>query len=458
METVVSNNSGLRKAVSSGIGGLLMLGAMSQVGALTLTSPAFVNNGVIPDTFAFNQSGCTGSNESPPLIFGDIPEGTQSFALVVRDLDAASYLHWKIWNIPVTVDVLPKNFSVSSTWYQGANGYGQPGRLSANRAVTPFAQGVNGYGLYGYGGPCPASGSHRYQFTLYALNTASFWAGAETTEWVGSEPTDAAFLASAIQTTTLTGIRLPTSNTAWMPGILPQTGWWWNSRESGRGYSLERSTTTGNVFLAAYMYTPEWTPTWYSAGLSSTSTYTYSGVLQQYANGQSLTGSYRASSPAAYGNAVVLEPVSETRALLTVVGDAANPGQVVGLSRFEFAPGSLSASVSATAPESGWWWSTLEPGRGYFIEVQRNIAFIAAYMYADSGVPIWYTSYNAMLSSTEFTGNLQMFANGQSMGGAYVKPTLVNANVGAVQLQFTSRTSGTITMPNGTVPISRFAF
>jgi Raf kinase inhibitor-like YbhB/YbcL family protein len=461
METVVSINTGLRKAVSYGIGGLLMLGVASQVSALTLTSPAFINNGVIPNTFAFNQSGCTGSNESPPLIFGDIPEGTLSFALVVRDLDAASFLHWRMWNIPVTVDVLPQNFSVSTTWYQGTNGYGQPSGLSASQvqAVSPFAQGVNGYGIYGYSGPCPAAGgSHRYQFTLYALNTASFWAGAETTEWVGGEPTDATFLASAIQTTTLTGLRLSTSDTAWMPSAIPQSGWWWNSRESGRGYSLERSATSGNVFLAAYMYTPEWSPTWYSAGLPATSTSAYYGLLQQYSNGQSLYGAHSTPSSTAYGNAVVLEPVSNTRALLTVAGDDANPGQVVGVSRFEFAPGSLSASVSATAPQTGWWWSTLEPGRGYFIEVQRNIAFVAAYMYTDSGTPVWYTTYNAMASGSTFSGNLQMYANGQAMGEGYTSPALVSANIGAIQLQFSSPTSGTITLPNGTVPISRFAF
>jgi hypothetical protein len=32
-------------------------------------------------------------------------------------------------------------------------------------------QGTNDFGKIGYGGPCPPSGTHRYRFTLYALDT-----------------------------------------------------------------------------------------------------------------------------------------------------------------------------------------------------------------------------------------------------------------------------------------------
>lgn len=404
--------------------GLTVAGSAS---ALTLTSPAFSDGGVIPNAFVYNQGGCTGGNASPPLVFGDIPAGTQSFALVVRDPDGGNWLHWKVWNVAATVDVFPQNFSASMA----------------------FSQASNEFGGYGYGGPCPPSGSHRYIFTLYALGVPS----------LPGEPTDAQLAAASLQTATLTGYRAPTDNLSWTASAVPQSGWWWNPNESGRGYSIERNAASGNLFLAAYLYSQSGAAMWYSSGMASTSPTAYFGNLYQYSNGQSLTGSYRAPSSTTYGSGATLEVVNADRALLTIIGDGTLPGMVVALRRFEFSPGSLAAVVSPTVPETGWWWSAAESGRGYFLEIQQNTAFVAAYMYNADGTPVWYSTYNAMTSDTAFQGNLQLYANGQPIGAAYVAPTLVNGNVGAIQMNFSSRTAGTLTLPNGSaVPITRFNF
>jgi hypothetical protein len=108
---------------------------------MKLTSPAFTDGGAIPAQYT-----CDGENVSPPLAWDDVPEGTQAFALTVRDPDARDFVHWLLSNIPGDLRELPEG--------QG-DAIGTPGSTS--------------FRTTGWGGPCPPSGEHRYVFTLYAL-------------------------------------------------------------------------------------------------------------------------------------------------------------------------------------------------------------------------------------------------------------------------------------------------
>ena len=75
--------------------------AAAALAPLTLSSPAFAEQGTIPDAFTFSYGGqCNGSNWSPPLEFGGVPSDPQSLALVVQDPDGGNWMHWKAWNIP----------------------------------------------------------------------------------------------------------------------------------------------------------------------------------------------------------------------------------------------------------------------------------------------------------------------------------------------------------------------
>ena len=116
-----------------------------------LTSPAFQANGNIPTRFT-----CHGSDVSPELSWRNAPPGTKSFALIVHDPDApkaGGWTHWVVFNIPASIDRLP----------EGAPKQGEiPGG---------GIQGQSDFGKPGYGGPCPPSGTHRYFFRLYALDT-----------------------------------------------------------------------------------------------------------------------------------------------------------------------------------------------------------------------------------------------------------------------------------------------
>jgi Raf kinase inhibitor-like YbhB/YbcL family protein len=114
--------------------------------SLQLTSDAFSNGQSIPAKYS-----CIGKNISPALAWTEPPAGTQSFALIVDDPDAPgrTWVHWVLFNIAANTRSLPEDFSADSSIAVGNN--------SSNQAS--------------YQGPCPPSGTHRYYFKLYALDT-----------------------------------------------------------------------------------------------------------------------------------------------------------------------------------------------------------------------------------------------------------------------------------------------
>lgn len=122
---------------------------MIMVAAFLLTSPAFLDGMGIPQRYTAD-----GRDVSVPLEWSGTPEGTVSLALVCEDPDAPSgtWTHWVVWNIPADAGGLPEGIDRTVLLSDGT------------------AQGVNSWGDTGWGGPSPPSGTHRYVFTLYALD------------------------------------------------------------------------------------------------------------------------------------------------------------------------------------------------------------------------------------------------------------------------------------------------
>ncbi len=112
--------------------------------AFALSSSDVPQGGAIPRRFT-----CDGANVSPALAWTGAPEGTKSLALVMDDPDARDFAHWLAYAIPPDTTHLAENAGSPATQF--------------------MQQGTNDFGKAGYGGPCPPSGTHHYQFTLYAL-------------------------------------------------------------------------------------------------------------------------------------------------------------------------------------------------------------------------------------------------------------------------------------------------
>ena len=117
---------------------------------ITITSTAFTHGGMIPREYT-----CDGRDISPSMAWAGVPEGTKSLAIICEDPDApmGTWVHWVLFNIPATVNALPKSMTTDKVLENGAR------------------HGINDFRKFGYGGPCPPGGTHRYYFKIYALDT-----------------------------------------------------------------------------------------------------------------------------------------------------------------------------------------------------------------------------------------------------------------------------------------------
>jgi len=111
-----------------------------------LLSAVFRDGAAIPVQYT-----CSGQNVNPPLNIVGKPAGTKSLVLIMHDPDAISgdFVHWTMWDIPSTTE-----------------------GISANSVPVGAVQGPNSSGKNAYSGPCPpaGTGTHHYNFELYALD------------------------------------------------------------------------------------------------------------------------------------------------------------------------------------------------------------------------------------------------------------------------------------------------
>ncbi len=168
---------------------------------MQLTSQSLTPNAAIPTTFAFGKPDGNGQiglsdNNNPHLKWVDVPEGTQSFAIVCVDPDAptdksqanrqdkaidvdfprGSFYHWTVANLPASVTEIAAGAHSNSI---------TPGGKSPGETPSGGVQGQNSYtqwfdgdadmgGTYcGYDGPCPPFNDeriHGYHFIVYAVD------------------------------------------------------------------------------------------------------------------------------------------------------------------------------------------------------------------------------------------------------------------------------------------------
>ena len=127
---------------------------------MNITSSAFTEGGSIPSKYT-----CDGADVSPPLAWGGISDSAKFLVLICDDPDApmGTWVHWVAMNIPPSMTGFDEAVSNDTLTQAGV------------------VQGITDFRRSAYGGPCPPSGTHRYYFKLYALDT-SLSLGSEATK------------------------------------------------------------------------------------------------------------------------------------------------------------------------------------------------------------------------------------------------------------------------------------
>jgi len=131
-------------------------GGRGGVQVMTLTSEAWPDGGAIPAKYTQ-----AGTETSPPLAWGNVPDNVASFVLIVHDIDAVvgsggdDMLHWMRWNIPGTARSLAEGIP---------HGTELPDKTRQISATGPYYRGP---------GALAAGPAHHYVFELFALDVPS---------------------------------------------------------------------------------------------------------------------------------------------------------------------------------------------------------------------------------------------------------------------------------------------
>jgi hypothetical protein len=252
--------------------------------------------------------------------------------------------------------------------------------------------------------------------------------------------------------------------------VTPNTGFWWTSTASGRGYGIE--VQGSSIFLAIYTYDSTGADTWYVASCTLTTT-TCSGSLLSYSGGTKLSNigvAATAPTSSATVGSFTLTVTSSTAATVAITPTGSGT-TTYSLTRFPLGGASTVSSAPSWAPQAGWWWNSTYSGTGWFLENQGTTTsggtttstfFMVGYAYGTDGSGKWYatggSSTQTGSTTSLYSGDLLEYANGPTLTGSSGS-TVQIADKGSGSIQFTSATTATLTLSNGQqIALTRFSF
>jgi len=227
-------------------------------------------------------------------------------------------------------------------WYNPAEG----GRgfvievQGSSMYMAAFLYAASGEATWVYSGG-PMLSATEYQGSLYTFSGGPALTGAYKTPTQNpgtAGSIDIVFSSASTATVTWPGGMLQIERFGFGPGGAgvtqpmgsPQNGWWYNPAEGGRGFGIE--VQGGAMYLAGYMYDAAGNPVWYLASGNMTNSSLFQGTWAQFANGQTLTGSYQAPTTANADVGSLTVQFSDTTDAIMTLPD----GRQIPLKRFIF--------------------------------------------------------------------------------------------------------------------------
>lgn len=134
-----------KSTVTTGIAPTTKGGAVITGSGLSIKTTAWSAGEAIPKAY-----GCDGANTSPPLLISGASADVVELVLIISDQTLGGKTNWVVSKIGPATAAIP----------QGG-------------APTGAIQILNDSGSALWSGPCPESGTHTYDFTLYGLTQPS---------------------------------------------------------------------------------------------------------------------------------------------------------------------------------------------------------------------------------------------------------------------------------------------
>lgn len=112
--------------------------------------------------------------------------------------------------------------------------------------------------------------------------------------------------------------------------LLPETGWWWNPSESGRGFNIE--IQDNGLYFSTFIYNADGSQQWYTAyGVINSAGY-FSGPLTTFRNGQCIECGYKSPQLQPSPGNISIQFTSESTGTLSWLGKS------TAIRRFAFTP------------------------------------------------------------------------------------------------------------------------